>query len=120
MIEVGKTFGKHKDFGECNRIRQVVKDIDKRFDCYYDGDNNKYVITQYDNYFDSVSPTDLCKDFFDKLRRVVWINIYGSIGEEVDKHNAKLEQESEAKKENIIHEMAKDMYKPLRKKALGV
>lgn len=120
MIEVGKNFGKHKDFGECNSIRRVVKDIDKRFDVYYDGDLNKYVITQYDDYFDSISPAEICKGFFDRLREVVWINIYGSIGDEVDKNNAKVEKAREKEREDIVHAMAHDIYKPLKKELTGV
>ena len=120
MIEVGKTFGRYKDFGECNSIRRVVKDIDKRFDVYYDGDKNKYVITQFDNYFDSISPAEVCKGFFDRLREIVWINIYGSISDEVDKNNAKIEAENDKKQEEIVHEMAHEIYKPLRKELTGV
>lgn len=120
MVEVLREFGTSKDFGECNRIRRVVKDIDKRFDVYYDCELNKYIITQYDNYFDSVSPCDICKDFFDRLREVVWINIYGSISDEVDKHNAKIEEEKEKKENEAIRNMAEDLYKPLRKEILGV
>lgn len=120
MIEVIKNFGIDKDFGECNRIRRVVKDIDRRFDVYYDGDLNKYVITQYDNYFDSVSPADLCKGFFDRLRKVVWINVYGSIVDEIEKNNAKIEAEQERKQSDMAQSIAEELYKPLRKELLGV
>ena len=115
-----RDFGIFKNFGECNTIRRVVKDIDNRFDVYYDADSSKYIITQYDNYFDSVSPSDLCKDFFDRLRKVVWINMYGSIIDEIDKNNAKIEEESERRASDIATNLAKDIYKPLRKEILGV
>ena len=115
-----KDFGKFKNFGECNTIRRVVKDIDTRFDVYYDADTNKYVITQYENYFDSVSPTELCKDFFDRLRKTVWININGSIVDEIDKNNAKVEQAKEKEMAELTNNLAKDIYKPLRKEILGV
>ena len=115
-----RSFGIFKDFGECNTIRHVVKDIDTRFDVYYDADANKYIITQYDNYFDSVSPNDLCKDFFDRLRKIVWINMYGSIIDEIDKNNAKIEEAKEKEATNVTENLAKDIYKPLRREILGV
>ena len=115
-----RSFGIFKDFGECNTIRRVVKDIDNRFDVYYDADTNKYIITQYDNYFDSVSPTELCKEFFDRLRKVVWINIHGSIVDEIDKNNAKIEEANQKKVADVTENLAKDIYKPLRKEILGV
>ena len=115
-----RSFGKFKDYGECNTIRRVVKDIDKRFDVYYDADTNKYIITQYESYFDSVSPAELCKDFFDRLRKIVWINMYGSIVDEIDKNNAKIEAAEEKKVSDVAENFAKDIYKPLKKEILGV
>jgi hypothetical protein len=44
-----KEYGKHKDYGECNRIREIIKIIDEVFDVYYDADKEKYVITQVNN-----------------------------------------------------------------------
>ena len=87
---------------------------------FLDPDTNKYVITQYENYFDSVSPAELCKDFFDRLRKIVWINIYGSIVDEIDKNNAKIEEANEKKVADVTENLAKDIYKPLRKEILGV
>ncbi len=115
-----RDFGIFKDFGECNTIRRVVKDIDDRFDVYYDADAKRYIITQYDNYFDSVSPDELCKDFFDRLRKIVWINIYGSIIDEIDKNNAKIEETKEKEISDVAESLAKDIYIPLRREMLGV
>lgn len=115
-----RDFGIFKHFGECNTIRRVVKDIDNRFDVYYDADANKYIITQFENYFDSISPEELCKDFFDKLRKIVWINMYGSIIDEIEKNNAKIEEAEEKKIADVSESLAKDIYKPLRRELLGV
>jgi len=115
-----RDFGIFKDYGSCSSIRKIVKAIDRRFDVYYDADINKYVITQYNNYFGSIAPKDLNRDFFDNMRKTIWININGSILDEIDKNNEKIRKENEEKENNIISCMARDLYKPLRKEFLGV
>lgn len=105
---------KHKNHGECDSIRRLIKEIDEVFDVYYDADIEKYVITQLDDMiFDSIRHDDLSSDFFYNMRRVVYLNKEQKLLEEINKNNAIAERMKEKKIEDMAYNLAKDIRKPL-------
>jgi hypothetical protein len=93
--------------GEENNIRQLVKGIDPRFDCRVNRRNGNYEITQTSPMglvsLWGVLPWDgVNKEFFDNMRRTIYINRNGDPLREIEEHNQRIEKRREEKQgENI-------------------
>jgi hypothetical protein len=97
--------GKDAESGECSTIRRIIKGIDERFDVYFDHDKERYVITQHApgglvaTYASFVWPT---REFFDNMRRDIYISRNGNLLREIVQHNADLEDYHAKKTEENI------------------
>lgn len=99
--------------GEEGAIRRIVKEIDPRFDCRWEADSEEYVITQTNplgvvSWFDSVRYDELTRDFFDHIRRVVYINRNGDMARQVLDDQKKHVEMKETKRRDAVHNWVKE------------
>lgn len=59
------------------------------------------------------------RELVQEIRQIVWLNENGNVLEEVEKNNAKVEQDRENKATDLHYQMAKDIRKPLLKEIYG-
>jgi RNA binding exosome subunit len=101
-------------------IRQIVKDIDARFDCYWNRGSERYVITQRGPFgnvmqFDSVRYDNVTKGFFDHIREVVYENRNGHIWKDMEENNYKAERRKAEKEEEDTDYLIKSTAPTLRR-----
>jgi hypothetical protein len=95
----------------CSEIRSVLKEIDTDFDVEFIA--GKYIVTHKGNYFTQVNYGEFCRNTMENIRKTVWINKHGSVLEEIDKNNEKIEKSHDRDLSNLAECMAKDLRKPL-------
>lgn len=109
-----------KSIGICSDKRRILKDIDIDFDIGFEYENERYVITHKGFPFQYVKLGDFTRSILDHIRKMVWINKNGSIIDEIDSHNAKIEGKHDRKLEDMIRQFSKDIRKSLIKDAYGI
>ena len=95
----------------CSDIRPILKDIDPELEIEFIG--NKYIITHRGMYFMQVDYGQMDRKYMQEIRKIVWINKNGSMLEEIDKNNEKIEKSHDRDLSNLAECMAKDLRKPL-------
>jgi len=113
--------GIDREYDKCPSIRRLIKEIDLRFDVYFDHDKKQYVVTQtgpggHTSIWDSFSwPT---REFFEHMRRTIYVNRNGDPVLEALRSGDIVEQRREEKQdENLDYatrEAAPYMYRALR------
>jgi len=110
-----KMFGIDKNGASCYEIRPILQGIDPLFDIEFNYDNESYIIYFNGGFFQNTPWREFDRTTIEKIAEVYWKNIYGDILSEVDKHNEKIERAKEREREDMIHELAKDMRKAILK-----
>jgi hypothetical protein len=105
---------------ETENIRRLVKEIDRRFDCYFDYPSESYVISQTSplgqtSRFMSVRYDCLDRDIFEALRKTVYENINGTLAEKAIRSMQEHAERSEQKLDEISSYVAKTTEKDLKK-----
>ena len=113
--------GIDREYDKCPSIRRLIKEIDLRFDVYFDHDKGQYIVTQTGpggriSQWDSFSwPT---REFFEHMRRVIYVNRNGDLVRETLRANDAIEQRREEKQdENLEYatrEAAPYMFRALK------
>ena len=98
---------------ELESKRKLLKEIDKNFEVNFYPEDAEYTITHNKVFFQNIPWGGFTKEVVDHIRRIVYINRHGSIEDEIDEKNLKIEQENQRKQDEMIHETAKDVGKPL-------
>lgn len=102
-------YGNDKYGADCKSIRPHLKAIDSLFDIEFNYDTERYIIYFNGSVFQVVPWKELDKDTIERIRRVYWENINSDPFAEVDANNEKIEQAQEAQRQDMIHELAKDL-----------
>ena len=115
MVKETKMFGIDKNGANCYEIRPILKSIDPLFDIEFNYDNESYIIYFNGGYFQSTRYDEFTRETIEKIQNVYWINTYGDIVSEVDKHNEKIKLSKERERDDMICEMSKDLRKAILK-----
>lgn len=105
--------------GDSEGKRKILKEIDEDFDIIFCLDTEHYLITHKGFPFQKVAWDEFTREVIDHIKKVVYINKNGNIADEVDKYNAKTDSDKDKKIEDMAHQMAKDIRKPLIKQLCG-
>lgn len=98
---------------KCKELRPLLKEIDPDFDINWNFPQETYTITHKGYFFMNVNYGEFDRKTFENIRKIVWQNIHGTIFDDIDKHNEKIEKAQDRHLSNIAETMAKDMRKPL-------
>ena len=110
-----KFFGIDKNGAGCREIRTILQEIDPLFEVEFSYDNESYIIYFNRGFFQSIKWDELTRETLRDIMVTYWKNLYGDIVAEVDENNEKIERAKERKRDDMIHEMAKDMRKAILK-----
>ena len=110
-----KMFGVDRNGANCYEIRPILQGIDPLFDIEFNYDTESYVIYFNGGFFQSTPWREFDRKTIEKIADVYWINTHCDIIAEVDKHNEKIKKSEENKRDDMIHELAKDMQKAILK-----
>lgn len=105
--------------GNVEEKRSILKDIDPYFDIEFYPEKVAFEITHKGHYFMSVPFGEFTRDTVSHVRKMKWLNENGSVTDEIDRHNEKLEHDKEKQIEDMAYCMAKDIRKPLIKEVYG-
>ena len=115
MITETKMFGIDKNGANCYEIRPILQGIDPLFEIEFNYDAESYIIYFNGAFFQSTKWDEFDRDTILGIGETYYKNIYGDLVAEVDEHNEKIKRAQENKRNDMIHEMAKDMKKAIIK-----
>jgi hypothetical protein len=104
-----KFFGIDKNGAGCREIRGILRTVDPLFDVAFNNDKAEYIIYYNGGFFKTVPFDDMTRKEIRDIWDMWWLNFHGDIVAEVDEHNKKLDLAKERKREDMIHEMSKDL-----------
>ena len=103
--------GYDHDCSVCNDIREILRKIDSMFDIAIDCDTGDFVVFHNGTIFQRTPCKDFDRDTIQQIGRVVWLNLYGDVLSEVDKHNEAIERELKRERDYQMNDIAKDIEK---------
>ena len=103
--------GYDHDNAVCDYIRETIRTFDPMFDVAIDNDTAEIVIFHNGTIFQRTPCEDFDRDTIRRIGEVTWLNLYGDVLSEVDKHNEKIERERKREQEYRIADIAKDVEK---------
>ena len=106
-------------FSELKDKQRMLKEISPDFEISFDMIHEEYYISHKGFPFRRVNMDGFTRELVQEIRQIVWLNENENVMEEVDKNNSKIEQDRENKATDLNYQMAKDIYKPLRKAING-
>ena len=104
-----------KNGANCYEIRPILQSIDPLFDIEFNYDTESYIIYFNGGFFQSVKWDEFTRETIKQIGGVYWLNTYGDVVSEVDKHNEKIKLAEENKRADMIGELSKDMRKAILK-----
>jgi hypothetical protein len=102
-------FGIDKNGADCAVIRPLLKEIDRLFDIEFDYDSDRYRVLFDGNLFRTVFVLDMGCAVINDIRKAYWINVNGDPFAEMDKNNERLDRAAEARREDMVRELSKDL-----------
>lgn len=103
--------------GDIYNIADRLRKIDDRFTVGRNDHDGSFTIYQNGMFFQNIPHNEFDARVLKNIEKTIYINTYGDMVGDVDRHNSKVEKEVEAKVMEVTHEMAKDMHKILSKGA---
>ena len=100
-------------FGDIYNIKDRIRAMRDNFDIRYDKNQMQYIVTHKGFHFMTVPIGELDDRVIKHIRKVVWLNNHNELNNHIDEHNAKIERQKEKAIEEMAHQMAKDLRKPL-------
>ena len=107
--------GYDHDCTACNDIREILRTIDELFDVAIDCNTGDFVVFHNGTIFQRTPCNEFDRDTIRQIGSVVWLNLYGDILSEIDKHNNKLELERKREQDYKMTEISKDIEKYAQK-----
>lgn len=104
-----KMFGIDKNGASCYEIRPILQNIDPLFDVEFNYDAESYIVYFNGGFFQSIPWDKFTRKTVREIADVYWRNTYSDIIAEIDEHNEKINRAKERKRDDMIHEMAKDL-----------
>ena len=106
-----KLTGYDHDNAVCDYMRETIRTFDPRFDVAIDNDTEEIVIFHNGTVFQRTPCVDFDRDTILRIGEVTWLNLYGDVMSEVDKHNEKLERARKREYDYKMNDIAKDIEK---------
>lgn len=106
-----KLTGYDHDNAVCDYIRETIRTFDPMFDVAIDNDTAEIVIFHNGTVFQRTPCEDFDRDTIWRIGEVTWLNLYGDVLSEVDKHNEQIEKARKREQEYRIADIAKDVEK---------
>ena len=103
--------GYDHDCSVCNDIREILRKIDSMFDIAIDNDSGDFVVFHNGTIFQRTPCDEFDRDTIRRIGEVTWLNLYGDVLSEVDKHNEKIERELKREQEYRMNDISKDIAK---------
>jgi len=103
--------GYDHDNAVCDYIRETIRTFDPLFDVAIDNDTAEIVVFHNGTIFQRTPCEDFDRETIMQIGRVAWLNLYGDVLSEVDKHNEKIEKELKREQEYRMNDIAKDIEK---------
>ena len=110
-----KMFGIDRNGANCYEIRPILQGIDPLFDIGFNYDNESYIIYFNGGFFQSTPHDEFTRETIEEIAETYWRNTYGDIIKEIDENNKKIKLSQERERDDMIHELAKDMRKAILK-----
>lgn len=107
--------GYDHDCSVCNDIREILRTIDPMFDVAIDCDAGDFVIFHNGTVFQRTPCDEFGRDTIQRIGEVTWLNLYGDVLSEVEKHNEKIEKARKREQEYKIADISKDIEKYAQK-----
>ena len=82
---------------------------------YFNYDTKSYIIYFNGGFFQSTKYDEFTRDTIERIGEVYYINTHGDILKEVELNNEKIDKSKERERDDMIHELAKDMKKAILK-----
>ena len=102
-------YGTEKNGARCADFRPRLKEIDKLFDIAFNYDTELYIVYFNGALFQTVPWREMDGRTIETIRKVYWTNVNSDPMAEVDANNAKIDRDHEAKREEMVRELSKDL-----------
>lgn len=106
--------------GNVEDKRRIIKDINQDFDINFCLDTETYLITHKGYPFMRVKWNEFTRETIYHIRHMVYLNENGSIEDEIEKNNCKVDKHNDNRLMDMARQMAKDIRKPLLREVMGV
>ena len=110
-----KLTGYDHDNAVCDYIRETIRTFDPRFDVAIDNDTAEIVIFHNGTIFQRTPCDEFDRDTIRRIGEVTWLNLYGDVMSEVDKHNEQIEKARKREQEYKIADISRDIEKYAQK-----
>lgn len=90
-------------------VCEILRTVDPLFDVAFNYDKAEYIIYYNGGFFKTVPFDDMTRKEIRGIFDMWWLNFHGDVFAEVDEHNEKIKRAKERKRDDMIHEMAKDL-----------
>ena len=106
-----KLTGYDHDNAVCDYIREEIRKFDAGFDVAIDNDTEEIVVFHNGTIFQRTPCKDFDRNTILRIGEVTWLNLYGDVLSEVDKHNEAIERERKRERDYQMNDIAKDIEK---------
>ena len=103
--------GYDHDNAVCDYIRETIRTFDPMFDVAIDNDTAEIVIFHNGTIFQRTPCDEFDRDTIWHIGEVTWLNLYGDILSEVDKHNEIIERERKREQEYKMNDISREIEK---------
>ena len=103
--------GYDHDNAVCDYIRETIRTFDPMFDVAIDNDTAEIVIFHNGTVFQRTPCGEFGRDTIQRIGEVTWLNLYGDVLSEVEKHNEKIEKARKREREYKMNDISRDIAK---------
>lgn len=110
-----KFFGIDKNGAGCREIRPILQGIDPLFEIDFNYDTETYSVYFNGGFFRTVPWEDFTRETVEEIHKAYLQNYHGTVFDEMDKHNEAIKKAKEKQRDDMVHDMAKDLRKAVLK-----
>ena len=110
-----RMFGVDRNGAACDEIRPILQVIDPLFEIDFNYDTETYSVYFNGGFFMSVPWEDFSRETVERIHDTYLQNYHGTVFDEMDKHNEAIKKAKEKQRDEMVHEMAKDLRKAVLK-----
>lgn len=110
-----RMFGVDRSGASCDEIRPILQGIDPLFEIDFNYDTETYSVYFNGGFFRTVRWEDFTRETVEEIHKAYLQNYHGIVFDEMDKHNEAIKKAKEKQRDDMVHEMAKDLRKAVLK-----
>ena len=103
--------GYDHDNEKCDSIREILRTFDQGFDIAIDNDTEEMVVFHNGAVFQRTPCDEFDCYTVQEIGRIAWLNLYGDVLSEVEKHNEIIERELKREQEYRLSDISRDIAK---------